>query len=158
VSATEWWSAGMAMLMAGTITFGVFAVVGAIMMRRVALAHHLKPAAGTLERINVRRDRFWRIFGSYTYAVDGRSYRGTRVGLEFDSYDTADQVDAAAAGLAPGPVTVWYDPRRPRFAVLNRKPPDRFGVIRWGLPIASVVAVVGIVVALTHWHAAFSGP
>lgn len=78
MSPTEWWSAGMAMVMAGSITFGVFAVVGAIMMRRVALAHHLEPAPGTLERIRIRRDRFWRVFGSYTYAVDGRSYRGYR--------------------------------------------------------------------------------
>lgn len=44
MDAVAWWSAGVSMTIIGAIVFGVFAVVGTMLKRRVALSHHLRAA------------------------------------------------------------------------------------------------------------------
>lgn len=60
---------------------------------------------------------------SYSYAVAGKSYQGQRVEFVSEAERHPDEAAARAAVAAfpRGPVTVYYDPRRPADATLLRR-------------------------------------
>ena len=56
----------------------------------------------------------------YEYAVDGRTYRGDRVGFDGPGYRQREQAARVVARYPAGaPVTVYYDPERPQRAMLE---------------------------------------
>jgi hypothetical protein len=59
---------------------------------------------------------------AYEYAVDGRSYRSERIDFREVFWSLAPQSAAAKVVRYPAgaAVTVYYDPRRPQEAVLER--------------------------------------
>lgn len=60
---------------------------------------------------------------AYSYAVEGRSYRSERVQFMTEAERHPDEAAAraAVAEFPPGPVTVYYDPRKPAEATLVRR-------------------------------------
>lgn len=73
----------------------------------------------------------------YTYVVAGRTWRGERlsIGADLGNFEVAEKLKRYQTGTH---VTVYYDPRKPENAVIERDPPA--GVIRFG---------IGLVVGLT---------
>lgn len=81
----------------------------------------------------------WGIKAHYRYTIDGREFRSSRVRYGGESYATreAAQAELDRLGARPGAtVPAYYDPARPRRAVLARE---------GGQPVNPVVTVLVLV-------------
>ena len=93
----------------------------------------------------------WTLVVRYHYWVDDTRYEGTRVGWNDSAWVGQawrkerfnDLVDARNRGR---PVLVWYDPKDPAAAVLDRR-------LRWGLLL--VLLPAGLFSSLLAWAAAW---
>jgi hypothetical protein len=133
----------------------LFALMWWLSLRRVALAGRLVETSGTLHEIKTeKRDgprgtTYWVARGRYDYLVGGKPFKGTRVGLEFNSFATEAKALAVICDRRAGqPVTVRYDPETPRIAVLNKTPPAKIGLYRVLCVIALAFVVAGAIAAL----------
>lgn len=80
----------------------------------------------------------WRV--SYSYTVNGQNYASTRKDVDIEeetiSYSSASQ--SAKQYPVGKPVTVYYHPRDPGFAILHRS----FFMMRWFMPTVMAAALL----------------
>lgn len=110
----------LAALIAGGLVLiaGVVVVYTALAMIGLARASRRWPSSsGRIVRSEIRDDR---AFIRYGYAVEGEEYEGSDVASGDRPYRTARSAARRLQRYPVGaPVTVYYDPRQPRIAILE---------------------------------------
>ncbi len=87
---------------------------------------------------------------SYTYTVDEKSYRSDRLEFvtEAERHPDEEAARAVIAAFPAGPVTVYYDPRRPAQATLIR----RYRLLRQSVtPILCAFGIPAFFFGLLMW-------
>ncbi len=94
-----------------------------------------------------RKSTTYRVSAAYTYSVEGKEHRGTRVGYT----DTGDNIgswqedryaeldDARRGGRR---ILAWVDPQQPGNAIIDRE--LRWGLVLFMLPFATVFPAVSL--------------
>ena len=148
-------SLGLVTLVFGAILAAIFALMWWLSLRRVALSGRLIETTGTLHEIKTEKRNgprgatYWVVRGRYDYRIGDKTLKGTRVGLEFNSFATEAQALAVIGERRAGQaVTVWYDPQSPRTAVLNRAPPAKIRLYRTLCLVSLAFVVAGGVATL----------
>lgn len=103
------------------------------------------PVAGNQGRTRAQRERLREYYPEITYRweVDGQSYTGSRytLGTTHEKYDERTEAVAAALKYRNGaPISVYYDPRDPSEAVLDK---SRSGAVFVPLPLGLLFAAAG---------------
>jgi hypothetical protein len=152
------------LILGGTLAV-IFTAMWAWSAGRRARAKRFVSTSGVLQELTITKRRLsygvteWRLRARYEYAVDGVKMSGRRVGLDFNSFPREALAKKASEGLAAGQaVTVWYDPRSPKVAVLSRAEPIHFGLYRTLAVVAAVFAVAGGIAVVLNASAALTPP
>lgn len=150
-------SVSHALLGAAIVAAGGTATFMGIRLFRQARASMTWPkTSGTIERLLVTETRVRDGFRaepvvSYRYVVGDRTYRGSRI--RFGSLGLngshAEAERALARFTKEGSVEIWYDPRDPNVAVIDRGTTEDVGPLIWGGVVAAVVGALIVWSSLT---------
>ncbi|HZP20209.1 MAG TPA: DUF3592 domain-containing protein [Bauldia sp.] len=148
MDSTDIFAIAVVLTIGGTMLAIILGILWWLGARRIALAERLVATTGTLheialeERQGNRGSRYWVIRSRYDYQAGGATLQGTRPALEFNSFTNQNKALQVIGDLRPGQrVTVWYDPQKPKTAVLNKTPPANMRLYR-------VLAIIGIAAAI----------
>jgi hypothetical protein len=143
------WAWAMSALVLGLALTLLCGAYWFVLGRRDRMAARLVSADGTLNALSLRRvhgsrgSSYWTIDATYEYSVQGHRYEGHRPSLDMNSFTTEAKAREATTGLAPGPVTVWYDPANPSWSSLSNRRPQHLPIMRMLTLIAAGFAIFG---------------
>ncbi len=157
MDSTDIFAIAVVLTITGTLLAVILGILWWLGARRTALGERLIATNGTLheialeERQGNRGSRYWTIRTKYDYQAGGALLQGTRAALEFNSFTNQNKALQVIGDRRPGQkVTVWYDPQKPKVAVLNKTPPANIRLYRTLALIGILVTILGVVGIATY--------
>ena len=145
----DWWLFGLIFLVIGVI----FLVIGLVAIKRAKTAQSWPSIAGTVVRSEVVRHESTDEDGStsttyepvvqYDYSVMGQPFTGKRIAFGSNRYNYKKAAEVTARYPMGGRVKVFYNPDKPKDAVLETVAAGgKLFVILGGILLAATVVVM----------------